>query len=141
MRFLVLKNLKYTIIAVLAIFVLFGVANISVNAQSGVDKAINGLKKSGQAGFDGTEGTEGPTTIIKSIPEAIGGVIGGALAFIGVLFLGLMIYGGFTWMNARGNDADTKKARDIIQAAVIGLIIVLAAYAITSYVGEVLFSK
>ena len=139
MRFFVFKNLTYTIIAVLAIFVLLAITHIPVKA-TGVNSAITGLNKSASQAFDGKAGDEKPKNVITNIPEAIGNIIGAALAFIGVLFLGLMIYGGFTWMNARGNDTDTKKARDIIEAAVIGLIIVLAAYAITAYVGEALLS-
>ncbi|MEA3449805.1 MAG: hypothetical protein U9Q85_02405 [Patescibacteria group bacterium] len=139
MRFLACKNLTYIIIAVLAIFVMFGFAFSVVDAE-GVQSAIDGLVISGSQAFDGSKVKEGPKNVITNIPEAIGNVVGAILAFIGVLFLGLMIYGGFIWMNARGNDADTKKARDIIEAAVIGLIIVLAAYVIAAYVGGVLFN-
>lgn len=139
MRFLACKNLTYIIIAVLAIFVMFGFAFSVVDAE-GVQSAIDGLVISGSQAFDGSNVKEGPKNVITNIPEAIGNVVGAILAFIGVLFLGLMIYGGFIWMNARGNDADTKKARDIIEAAVIGLIIVLAAYVIATYVGGVLFN-
>ncbi len=72
------------------------------------------------------------------VPGAIGNIVGIALSFIGVLFLGLMIYGGFYWMLARGNQQEVTKAKDLIEAAVIGLIIVMAAYAITAYIGGVL---
>jgi cbb3-type cytochrome oxidase subunit 3 len=61
----------------------------------------------------------------------IGKAINILLSFIGVIFLALMIYGGYTWMLARGNDAEVTKAKNIIQNALIGLIIVFAAYAIT----------
>jgi len=71
---------------------------------------------------------EGPSTII-------GKVVGSALAFIGILFLILMIYGGIIWMMARGNEQEVAKAKDLIVSAVIGLIIVLSAYAITAYIG------
>jgi cbb3-type cytochrome oxidase subunit 3 len=65
----------------------------------------------------------------------IGQVIAILLGFLGVIFLGLMIYGGFTWMMARGNQAEVDKAKRMIESAIIGLIIVLAAYAITYFVG------
>ena len=68
----------------------------------------------------------------------IGKIIGAGLAFIGILFFILMIYGGFTWMFARGNEQTVEKAKDLIMSAVIGLVIVLAAYAITVYVGGAL---
>lgn len=68
------------------------------------------------------------------IPTLAGNVIGTALSMIGVLFFILMIYGGFTWMTARGNEQQTEKAKTTITAAVIGMIIVLASYAITRFV-------
>ena len=66
--------------------------------------------------------------------EIIGNVIGAGLTFVGVLFLVLMIYGGIIWMLARGNEQQSKKALDTIIAAVIGLIIVIGSYALTSFV-------
>ncbi len=70
--------------------------------------------------------------------EIIGKIVGAALAFIGILFFILMIYGGFLWMTARGNEQQVEKAKELIIAATIGLIIILAAYAITVYIGEAL---
>jgi len=56
------------------------------------------------------------------------------LSFVGVVFLILMIYGGFLWMTARGVEEQVTKAKNIIIAAIIGLIIVIAAYAISYFV-------
>ncbi len=67
---------------------------------------------------------------------AIANIVSWVLSFVGILFLLLMIWGGFTWMTAAGNEEKIKTAQKIITSAVIGLIIVLAAYAITSYIGE-----
>lgn len=67
---------------------------------------------------------------------AIGLVISVALSLIGVVFLILMIYGGFIWMNSRGNEQDVEKAKNIIRNSIIGLLIVIAAYAITKFVGD-----
>jgi cbb3-type cytochrome oxidase subunit 3 len=72
----------------------------------------------------------------ESISSKIGKVIGVALSFVGVIFLVLIIYAGFTWMLARGNEAEAKKAKDLMFDAVIGLVIILAAYAITAFVGK-----
>ena len=68
-------------------------------------------------------------------PESmISKVITTALTFVGVIFLVLAIYGGYTWMIARGNEQEVERAKNIIIAAVIGLVIVIAAYAISYYV-------
>ena len=54
--------------------------------------------------------------------------------FLGISFVGLMIYAGFTWMLAGGNKEKVTKATSIIRGAVIGLAMVLAAYAITTFI-------
>lgn len=68
----------------------------------------------------------------------IGNIIGAVLTFVGILFLILVIYGGLLWMTARGNEQQIEKAKNLIGAAVVGLIIVLSAYAITAFIGNAL---
>lgn len=70
----------------------------------------------------------------KEIPAIIGDVIGAGLSLISVLFFALMLYAGIKWMIARGNEEDAKKALDTMIAAVIGLIIIMASYALTQFV-------
>ena len=69
-----------------------------------------------------------------SVESVAGNVIGVGLTMVGVLFLVLMIYGGIRWMLARGNEQSTQKALDTITAAIIGLLIVTASYAVTNFV-------
>jgi hypothetical protein len=64
----------------------------------------------------------------------IGKVVTMAITIIGVVFLILAIYAGYTWMTAHGNEEMVTKARSTLIAAIIGLVIVLAAYAISSYI-------
>ncbi len=70
----------------------------------------------------------------KDVAGIIGNVIGAGLSLVTVLFFILMIYGGIRWMMARGKEEESKKALDTIIAAIIGIIIVLASYAITNFV-------
>ena len=55
----------------------------------------------------------------------------GLLALIAVI---MVIIGGFTWLTAGGNEEKVDKAKKIISAAVIGLIIVLLAWAVVIFV-------
>lgn len=71
-----------------------------------------------------------------NLPNMAGTVIGYFLGLIGILFFLLVLYGGFLWMTARGDTDQVKKARDLIINAVLGLVIVFAAYAITYFVVE-----
>jgi hypothetical protein len=70
----------------------------------------------------------------KSLGETIGGMVGTALALLGIIFTILVIYAGFLWMTAQGNEEQVKKARNIITNSVIGIIITALAYTISSFV-------
>lgn len=67
-----------------------------------------------------------------TLSETIGRIIKIALSFIGTIFFALTVYAGFLWMTARGNDEQVGKAVGIIKTGIIGMIIILAAYGITS---------
>lgn len=70
----------------------------------------------------------------KDVEPIIGTVIQSMLSFLGVIFVILTIYGGFLWMTAKGNEEQVIKAKNLFIAAVTGLVIVFAAYAITYFV-------
>ncbi len=72
--------------------------------------------------------------VASDLPTAISKVIKTLLSLVGTVFLVLTIYAGILWMTAQGEEEKAKKARDIITMAVIGLIIVMSAYAITYFV-------
>ena len=55
------------------------------------------------------------------------------LSFLGVIFIVLIIYAGFMWMTAAGAEDKITKAKTTLVAAIIGLAIILAAYAITYF--------
>lgn len=64
----------------------------------------------------------------------IGKVIQGALSLAGVVFVILAVYAGYRWMTAEGDSDKITKAKDTLTAAIIGLAITLAAYAISIFV-------
>ena len=68
------------------------------------------------------------------ISVIIGTIIGVGLSILGVVLLLLIIYAGFLWMTAGGDSEKTKKAKDYLINAVIGLVITLSAYAISNFV-------
>ncbi len=69
-----------------------------------------------------------------TVPGIIGKVVAVILSFIGIIFFLLVLFAGFMWMSAMGNSERVTKAKDILEAAAIGLLIVLGAYAITRFV-------
>ncbi len=70
----------------------------------------------------------------KGFATDIGVLINGALSFVMViaalLVFGYLIMGGIEWITSGGDTSKTEKARNKITAAVIGLIILAASYAI-----------
>lgn len=126
------KLLSFVVIFLTAFIFLPNLAS----ADTGMDSAMKGMNASAATGFgDKQTTTVADTGIATDVPTIIGKVVGSILAMVGIIFLILMIYGGFTWMLARGNEAEITKAKDMIIAAIVGLIIVLSAYAITSFLG------
>jgi len=56
------------------------------------------------------------------------------LAFLGVVAVVVIIIGGFMWMTAGGDTEKVGKAKKTLIQGLIGLIIILLAYAIASFV-------
>ncbi len=93
---------------------------------AGLQDAAGQLENVGKAAYGAT-----PTT---SLPELVGRYIRIFLGLLGVIFAILVIYGGYTWMTSFGKSEKVDKGKDLIVDAVIGLVIILAAYAITGFV-------
>ena len=77
-----------------------------------------------QAGFSTT----------ATVPVIIARLIRTLLTMLGIVVLCLILYGGFVWMTAGGNAERVEKAKRILTNAVIGLIIILASFAITQFI-------
>ena len=113
----------------LAIFFLFLFSVPGVLAQNyGLDEAA--------AEVPAYQAQVGDTYDERFIAAKLGDMIGLVLSFIGVLFLILTIYGGINWMTAGGNEQKVEKSKTIIINAIIGLLIVISAYTITSFIGS-----
>lgn len=95
-----------------------------------------GEELEGGYGLDGAKSQFGdklPTNV--DIPNFLGKILGSVLGFTGTIFFVLVIIAGLMWMTSAGNEERVKRAKQILIAAVIGLIIVMSAYAITSFIG------
>ncbi len=56
------------------------------------------------------------------------------LSVLGVIALGIVLYGGFVYMTAGGNEDKVATARKILVNGVIGLVIILSSWGITTFV-------
>ncbi|OIO18947.1 MAG: hypothetical protein AUJ23_02755 [Candidatus Magasanikbacteria bacterium CG1_02_32_51] len=68
------------------------------------------------------------------LPSVIGDTVKMLFVAVGLLFFGLMVYAGVRWMTARDKAESVDKARNTMIAAVLGLIILLASYAVTVFI-------
>ena len=70
----------------------------------------------------------------NTLSETIGKIIKAVLGLLGIIFLALTVYAGILWMTAAGNEEQVTKSLGILKTAVIGLLIIIAAYSITYFV-------
>ncbi|NTU98624.1 hypothetical protein HGA64_01285 [Candidatus Falkowbacteria bacterium] len=69
-----------------------------------------------------------------SVELLVGTIIQTLLSLLGVIFVVLMVYGGYNWMTAAGDDAKVTLAKKTITRGIMGIVVVLAAYAISYFV-------
>ena len=68
-------------------------------------------------------------------PETIvGNIINYVLGFLGVIAIIIIIYAGFKWMTAGGSEDQINKAKALMINGLIGLGIIILAFAITTFV-------
>jgi hypothetical protein len=63
-------------------------------------------------------------------------VIQVGLGLVGFIFLCLMVYAGFMWMLDRGNEDRAAKAKATFTAATAGVVVIVAAYAIATFITD-----
>ena len=101
-----------------------GQTNTGPNLQ---DAFTNVQKEVGdRAGYETSES--------KTLEDTISSIINIFLSFIGIIFMILLILGGFNWMTAGGREERVQEASRTIKQAIIGLIIVLGSYAISYFI-------
>ncbi|MBU1349877.1 hypothetical protein KKA20_00980 [Patescibacteria group bacterium] len=118
------KTLKISIFLIILMSIIVPVVQAETLQNAFGNEALNETAKG--AGYN--------TGVTSSVSSIISAVIKIALSLLGVVFLLLMLYGGYLWMTARGNEQEVEKAKNIITSAVIGMLIVIGSYAITYFI-------
>lgn len=70
----------------------------------------------------------------SDLPGTASNVVNIVFYIVGTLFLILVIYGSFVWLKAAGREEEINRAKKIIYTSVVGLIVVMASYAITNFI-------
>lgn len=91
-------------------------------------------------GLDNTAKNTGYSTDL-TLPEFIGNMIRTLLTATGIIFLIITVYAGILYMTAQGDESKVKKGKSMLTSAIIGLIIVVGAYAIADYVIKALIKS
>lgn len=68
------------------------------------------------------------------IREVVVNIIKAFLSLLAIIFIIYIILAGYKWMTSQGESGKVDEAKQQIQTAIIGLLIIFAAYAITSFV-------
>lgn len=100
-----------------------GAPNLNENPFTRGQKDANTIAQKAQIG--------GGTTDLYVI---VGRVINVVLGFLGIVLLFYFLYGGFKWMTSGGDEDGVTEAKTMIRNAVIGLVIVMASYALSDFV-------
>ncbi|MFH1790339.1 MAG: pilin [bacterium] len=123
---------KVIIITMLAVFFCFAVFLIIVGidfANAQMQTATTGTISQGVEVIEEPLGL--PSTDIRLI---VARIIRAALGLLGIVTVSIITYGGFLWMTAGGNEEQIGRAKKVLINAVIGLAIILSAFAIVSFI-------
>ncbi|HOY56459.1 MAG TPA: hypothetical protein PLH37_03540 [bacterium] len=99
----------------------------SFASAGALDDAITNLGT-----FVGKAGLPGDASVTPI--NIVIGLINYLLGFLGLFFVILIIYAGFTWMTAMGEATKIKKAKDTITNSIYGVIIIVLAYVVANIV-------
>lgn len=125
-----LHNMKKIIIAIiisLGLSTNFCLAQTEEAAGPGLQDAFTNVQQ--------TVGERAGYSTEASDPmETVSNMISTVLSFLGILFVLLLIYGGINWMTAGGQETRVADAKKVIKQSLIGIIIILGAYAISYFI-------
>jgi cytochrome bd-type quinol oxidase subunit 2 len=83
-------------------------------------------------GFDIAANASDLTT--RDVRETVSTIINAFMGLLGLVAVVLILLGGFKWMMAQGNEEKIDDAKKLMMSGVIGLIIIMSAYAIAQFV-------
>lgn len=110
-------SIKILLATFLVVGLWFSKAHI---VQAQVDLGLN------FAGQIGLSNQDPRVTVAKVIRVGLG--------LLGIIAICLLLYAGYLWMTARGNEEKVATAKKLLINATIGLAIILAAFGIASFI-------
>lgn len=100
---------------------------MSVKAATGVQELQRNTQRFGRDTGLGTGAAE------DDLKTKIAKIINIVLGFLGIIAVVMIVYSGFRWMMAGGNEDTVREAKGTLKNALIGLVIIFLAYGITAF--------
>lgn len=120
-----------TMIKQLLVATMFTMAFVLVPAVADAQSFLDDINRqtdsfAGEQGVNAGEATD-PRLMI-------GRIIRYGLGAMGTVFMGYIVFAGYLFLTAAGNDDQVARAKKILQNSVLGVIITLSAYSITVFI-------
>lgn len=97
---------------------------VSVQAQTNPSQSLR----------DAYAAAEIPVSNGINLPVVAGNILKIFLGLVGLGSMVAFIYGGAVWMQARGNQEDVQKGKDVLKYAVVGIAVAAGAYTVVNFV-------
>jgi cytochrome bd-type quinol oxidase subunit 2 len=112
------------------IFILIAAPHANAGLKDAFSKTLPQVASNG--GYD--------TSSEADIESSIANLINVFLSILGIIFVVLIIYSGVNWMTAGGQEKRVEESKSMLKQAIVGLIIVLGAYALSYFIINALSS-
>jgi len=87
-----------------------------------------------QNGFDIASNIGGDEIGTTDLRDVIINLVNVLLGFLGIIFIIIILWGGFQWMFSGGNDESVSSARSTLISGFIGIAIIITAFSIAQFV-------
>ena len=119
---------KFVSMAIFSAFAIsMSMTSLVSAANITADDAFGGTAIKGQIQTGSGLGTADPRAMAAKVINIM-------LGFLGIIAVVIILFGGFKWMTAAGNDDKVGEAKKLLGAGVIGLVIVLMSYGLAQFV-------
>jgi Type IV secretion system pilin len=105
-------------------------ARAQLLTSDGKEGVIENMKTTGKEAKFATTGDKSHFLL----SDVMSVVIKSFLGLLGIIFLIMVLIGGYNWMTAAGDESKVEYGKKTLQRGIIGLIIIITAYSLTAFV-------
>lgn len=120
-----MRRIAITLSVLLEVFVLSRFPALAAEETGAAGLLTGGLNAANDAG---------PGFQQISVAALVGRMIQILLGLTGIIFLGILIWAGIMYMTAAGDPGKVDKAKKMMTQSVIGIVIIVSAYSISTFI-------